>query len=199
MPAHTPCTPSIISEFSVGALRHPTLADAASIHELVAADGVLDGNSRYCYLLVCRDFADTSLVVCDREGVAGFVIGYRPPQRRSTLFVWQVGVAKRARRQGLGRLLLRSLLAAPASAGVEFLEATITPSNNASRRLFASVAESIGAACREGPGFPAELFGGGDQQGPRHEEERCFLIGPLASGWLADDGFSRGGRSNGDF
>lgn len=180
-------------------MRHPTLADAAAIHELVAADGVLDGNSLYCYLLVCRDFADTSLVVCDGEGMAGFVTGYRPPQRRSTLFVWQVGVAKRARRQGLGRRLLRSLLAVPASAGVEFLEATITPSNHASRRLFTSVAESLGVAWHEGPGFPADVFGNAGRHGLPHEEERCFRIGPFASGWLADGGFSRGGRSDGDF
>lgn len=183
----------------MGALRHPTPDDAAAIHELVVTDGVLDPNSVYCYLLICRDFAATSLVATDDAGLAGFVAGYRPPARPTTLFVWQIGVAPRARRQGLGQLLLHRLLAAPGCADVEFVEATITPSNGGSRRLFTRLAESIGAGWQEGPGFAAGLFGDGDRPGRQHEEERCFRIGPLATGRAADNGFSRGGRNDGDF
>ena len=183
----------------MGALRHPTPDDAAAIHDLVVAGGVLDGNSVYCYLLICHDFAATSLVATDGTGLAGFVAAYRPPARPTTLFVWQIGVAPRARRQGLGCRLLRRLLAAPGCADVEFVEATITPSNEASRRLFTRFAESLNATWQEGPGFAADLFGSGDRPGRQHEEERCFRIGPLATGRAADDGFSRGGRNDGDF
>ncbi|MEX2375678.1 MAG: diaminobutyrate acetyltransferase, partial [Dehalococcoidia bacterium] len=75
----------------------PIQHDAAPIWQLVHDDGGLDLNSPYAYLLVCTDFAQTSLVATDATGVVGFIAAYRPPTRPDATFVWQVGVAKRAR------------------------------------------------------------------------------------------------------
>jgi L-2,4-diaminobutyric acid acetyltransferase len=174
-------------------MRHPVSADAAAIHRLVRTDGGLDLNSLYCYLLIGRDFSRTSLVAIRRgttgESLAGFVSAYRPPERPGTLFIWQIGVARDARRQGLARRMLHRLLALPACRGIRLLEATVTPSNEASRGLFTRLAADLGAACRVEPGFAAELFAGGgpsigaagagDAHEP-HEREDCFVIGPLA-------------------
>lgn len=192
MPAETSTPPPAFEHASAVELRHPVPADAAAIHRLVRTDGGLDLNSLYCYLLIGRDFSRTSLVAIRRgtagESLAGFVSAYRPPERPASLFVWQIGVARDARRQGLARRMLHHLLALPACRGIRLLEATVTPSNEASRRLFAGLAADLGAACRVGPGFAADLFAGGDPSGAAHaaaagqphEREDCFLIGPLA-------------------
>jgi L-2,4-diaminobutyric acid acetyltransferase len=152
------------------------VADAASIWRLVRDTGVLDVNSPYCYLLVCRDFAATSLVACVDGAIVGCALAYRPPPQPDTLFVWQIGVAAAARGRGLGRRLLAGLLALPAARDVTHLTATVTPENVASRRLFAGFARGLGVACVVDPaaGFAAELFDGG------HEREDAIRIGPLA-------------------
>jgi L-2,4-diaminobutyric acid acetyltransferase len=163
-------------------VRHPVPADAAAIHRLIRIEGGLDLNSLYCYLLLCTDFSRTSLVASVAGDVIGFVVAYRPPPRPDSLFVWQVGVSRNARGQGLARRLLRDLLALPACDGVQYLEATVTPSNAASRRLFTRLAEELGVPSEMGPGFTEELFCGGDSiSGEKpHEAEERWRIGPLA-------------------
>ena len=142
---------------------------------LVRDSGVLDANSPYAYLLLCDHFADTCLAAFRCDELVGFVTAYRPPIRPNSIFVWQIGVAATARGCGLGKRLLRNLLALPACRDVRFLEATITPSNAASWRLFESVARDLGVRLETQVGFRAEDFGSS------HEEERLLIIGPLDS------------------
>lgn len=144
------------------------------MHQLVQEGGVLDENSLYCYLLLCRDFAETCLLAFRGDSLVAFVTAYRPPRRPECLFAWQIGVAASARRRGLAGRLLENLLEQPGCAGVRFIEATITPSNAASRKLFASLAMTLNAPCHVLPGFAGELFGTSE-----HEEEELFRIGPL--------------------
>lgn len=175
----TPTAPDAADEAAKqdnGAIRfrHPTAEDGHAVWSLVGESPPLERNSCYAYLLLCRDFAATSLVA-ERDGaLVGFVIGYRRPARPDTLFVWQVGVAESARGCGLGREMLLELLAPNAADGVGRLEASVAPSNEASRRLFASLARDVGAPCREETLFAPDLFPGG------HEEEVLFRIGPFA-------------------
>lgn len=157
------------------ALRNPTVADAAKLWRLVRESGVLDENSCYAYLLLCEHFADTCVVALRDENVVGFVTAYRLPNRPEAVFVWQVGVDASARRQGLAQALLDHLLDLPACRGVRFLEATVTPSNRASRRLFESVARKRGVGCVWGRGFVAADFGG-----PSHEDEELVRLGPFS-------------------
>jgi L-2,4-diaminobutyric acid acetyltransferase len=155
-------------------LRPPARTDAAAIHELVNQSGGLEANSRYAYLLLCDHFGETGVVAERDDRLEGFVAGYLIPVRPDTVFVWQVGVAESARRTGLGKRLLRALVRRPACREVHHLEATVTPSNQASQRLFRSFARELGAPCREGPGYPASEFG--DQA---HEDEVLFRVGPF--------------------
>ena len=160
-------------------MRSPDVTDAAAMHRLVREDGGLDLNSVYCYLLICSHFAGTSLVAEGQAGLAGFVAAYRQPAQPETLFVWQIGVAAGRRRQGIGRRLLRALWALPACRGARFLEATVTPSNLASRGLFVEFAREREAAFRTEPGFSGELFGAAPVGERPHEPEERFRIGPL--------------------
>ncbi len=154
--------------------RTVRLADAGSISKLAAESRVLDENSHYCYLLLCRDFAETCVVGCRGSEVVGFVTAYRPPNRPDVIFVWQIGVAEASRGQGLATGLLSALIAQPACRSTRFLEATVTPSNTASRRLFESFAKTLQVPCSIEEGFTAAQFNHGT-----HEEEELYRIGPL--------------------
>ncbi len=157
-------------------LRRPTVDDGAEIWRLVRETGVLDENSPYAYLLLCRDFARTSLVAERDSRLAGFVTAYRPPERPHVLFVWQIGVSQSARRQGLGLRLLSALVARSRDGepAIEFVEATVAPSNTASRRLFDTLAADLGAPVKTVAGFSEADFPPGG-----HEAEPLICIGPL--------------------
>ncbi|HEV2767420.1 MAG TPA: diaminobutyrate acetyltransferase [Acidimicrobiales bacterium] len=158
-------------------LRAPVAGDAAPMWRLAVDTGALDVNSPYAYVLVCTHFASTSLVAVDPEelkDLVGFAAAYRTPDDLDVLFVWQVGISAERRGAGLGGRLLRGLLAQPGNRGVRWLDATVTPSNRASERLFHSFAQSLGVACEPTGSYPPELFPGGN-----HEPEVLYRIGPL--------------------
>jgi L-2,4-diaminobutyric acid acetyltransferase len=154
--------------------RHPRVADGLALWRLVDEAGTLDLNSTYAYLMVCRDFPDTCIVAEQAERIAGFVMGYRPPQKPDTVFVWQIGVALDARGHGLASRVLDRLMQSEACATVRFLETNVTPSNRASRALFESLARRLRAPLEELEGFEGSLF-----PDPSHEPERLLRIGPF--------------------
>lgn len=159
-------------------MRTPTVSDGAGVWSLLSEAG-LDHNSPYAYLLVCTDFAETSVVAEDEEGLVGAVAAYRPPTRPDAVFVWQVGVADRARGRGLARRMLHEVLALPANKDVRELTATVTPDNEPSLRLFRGLARELGVECRERPRFAVEHF---PPDAGAHEPEHELAIGPLPRG-----------------
>jgi len=156
-------------------LRPPGIPDARAIHGIVCRSGTLDENSPYAYLLVCRDFADTSVVAEEGDALVGFVAGYTPPARPKTLFVWQVAVEPEQRGAGIASRMLCELAARLAPRGIDRMEATVTPSNVASRRLFERFAKGAEAELRTEPCFLASHFP--DSPEP-HEPEELLRIGP---------------------
>ena len=154
-------------------LRPPAPTDGRPVAGLVADTGVLDVNSDYAYCATFKHFSATSVVAAADDVVGGFVTAYRPPDRPDVLFVWQVGVDERYRGQGLATRMLQWILDQPACRNVQWLETTVTPSNQPSRARFQRLSQRLGTACQVGPGFgPAEL-------GPDHEPEELFRIGPI--------------------
>lgn len=155
-------------------LGAPGVRDGAAIHQLVEACKPLDLNSTYAYLLLCEHFADTC-VRAEREGrTVGFISAYRPPRRDEVVFVWQVAVAEEMRGQGLARTMLEHLLARPALRGCRYLETTVSPSNEPSRRLFHGLARELKAPVTE-----RVLFGEKDFGKAHHECETLIRIGPF--------------------
>ena len=59
--------------------------------------------------------------------------------------------------------------------GVRYLEASVTPSNEASSRMFRGFARAFDAPCNETNLFRADQF----PKGEAHEEERLLRIGPF--------------------
>ncbi|NQV23590.1 MAG: diaminobutyrate acetyltransferase [Rhodopirellula sp.] len=156
-------------------MRAPATNDASEIWRLVRESGVLDQNSAYLYLLLCRDFSDTCLVAESEQRIVGFVTAYRLPTDSRTLFIWQVGVCASARRQGIALKMLAELVNQTRS--LDFIEATVAPSNLASRRLFESLARGRGVSLTDiaDAGFLTGDFPPGD-----HEAEPLLRIGPLS-------------------
>ena len=156
-------------------LGAPRVRDGVAIHRLVDACKPLDLNSIYAYLLLCEHYAATC-VHAERAGrTVGFISAYRPPQRGEVIFVWQVAVAEEMRGQGLARAMLRELLARPALHGCRYLETTVSPSNEPSRRVFHGLAREIRAPVTERMLFAEPDFG--DEH---HECETLIHIGPFA-------------------
>lgn len=152
------------------------MADGPALWQMAVDSVALDVNSPYAYLLWCRDFAATS-VVAEVGGaphkLGGFVTGYRRPEQPETLMVWQVAVNTAHRGAGLAGRMLDHLATTLVPEGVTHLETSITPDNEASRRLFSAFARRWDAdlAC-------SELFGAGLFP-ESHLAEELFRIGPL--------------------
>ena len=164
-------------------MREPRPDDAAALWRLVRDSGSLDLNSPYVYLLICTDHAATSVVATDEhDRPVGFVAAYRPPPEPDAAFVWQVGVAERARGQGLAKRLLKAMLSREANHDARVLTATVTPGNAASLALFRRVASDLSAGVEEHERFPADVFPEG------HEPEVELRIGPLVAREAAAEG-----------
>lgn len=154
----------------------PTLPDGAAMWRIARESQVLDLNSSYAYLLFCRDFAATSRVAVVDGEVAGFVLGYRRPDRADCLFVWQIAVDARHRGRRISSHLLDDLVLGSAADGapVRSVETTITADNTASQALFASFARRWGARIATSDLMSADHFPDGG-----HAAEPLYRIGPL--------------------
>lgn len=162
----------ITGDMSIIQFRKPRPEDGKKIWSLVDSTGVLDLNSAYSYMMLCKYFPDTC-AVAEKDGrVVGFVSAFHSPDDPQTLFVWQVAVAQSERRKGLGIRLLKEILGREACREIRYLETTISPSNMASQSLFQTLARDLKAPCRVLTGFSANLFPGGN-----HEDEPLYRIG----------------------
>ena len=151
----------------------PSTADGAAIWRIARDSGKLDLNSSYAYLMWCHDFADTSAVARVNNDVVGFVIGYRRPARPDTVVVWQIAVDSSQRGRGTAGALLDALVERLVTQGVRHMETTITPDNDASNALFASLAKRWDAVMDRAGTFDSGEFP------DEHESEIRFRIGPF--------------------
>jgi len=156
--------------------RAPCALDGPELYALVKRCKPLDVNSRYCYIILCEHFSSTCVVAEKNKKVIGFITAYIPPERRDTLFVWQVAVDNHMRGQGVAKQMLRNLLSRRNLKRIHFIEATVNPSNNASRSLFTSLSNAANCLIDEDLIFPATMFGDG-----AHEQENLIRVGPINS------------------
>ncbi|MFN7003331.1 MAG: diaminobutyrate acetyltransferase [Roseinatronobacter sp.] len=133
--------------------RAPTKDDGSEVWNLVAACPPLDQNSMYMNVVQCDHFAQTCIIAERKGQLLGWISGHIPPDAPQTLFVWQVAVHADARGLGLGKQMLRELLARPATRGIQQIETTITRSNAASWGLFRSFARDMGGELTDAPHY----------------------------------------------
>lgn len=154
-PSQTSTTPTSVSTIDY---RPPSVEDGRRLWEIASDSQVLDVNSPFAYVLWCHDFAATSIVAEIDGRPIGFVTGYQRPDNPAVLMVWQVAVDHAARGNGVAATMLHKLFLRCASAGMVAMHTTISPDNEASQRLFASVAAARGLELRRQDLFDAALF-----------------------------------------
>lgn len=154
--------------------RNPKARDGKYLREIAKSSKTLDVNSAYYYLIMCRHFAKTCIVAEQDEKIVGFVTAYIPPNTPDAVFVWQVAVDEKYRGQGIGVRMLVSLYKNLKTLNIKHLEATITPSNQASVNLFTAVARELKASFT----FEKEFFSAANFGENIHEPEILFYIGP---------------------
>lgn len=155
-------------------IRQAESTDGGKMQLLAEQCPPLDLNSKYCYLLMSTHFSQTSTVAVDGDELVGFQTGYFKPQQPEVLFIWQIAVGSTGRGRGLAKRMIRDLLARFPRGRVSFLEQTVTKSNEASRALFKSMAQELGASLEETLLFGPDHFGASD-----HEPEYLLRIGPI--------------------
>lgn len=139
--------------------RLPATSDGFQIHQLIADSPPLDLNSVYSYHLLSDHFRDTCVVAEHLGEIVGFISAYRIPERLDTLFVWQVVVSEKLRGQRVAWRMLEALLARFSRDALRYVEATVNPSNAASRGLFERLAKNQGTAVYEETYLDASAFG----------------------------------------
>jgi L-2,4-diaminobutyric acid acetyltransferase len=156
-------------------IRHAQPEDGKKIWSLIRDIGVLDLNSVYCYLLLCRHFSKSCLVAEDGKNLAGFITTYKVPEDETTLFIWQIGVAENARHMGLAKKLIMELLQSDYCKFISRIQATVSPSNTASLSLFKSLSRDLNTTLTQTDYFDTALF----PVDQHHEKEMLLTVGPF--------------------
>jgi len=151
---------------------NPVREDSPGIYALIKHSPPLDLNSRYAYMLVATHFASSSVVAKVDGNIVGVISAYILPNSPETLFVWQVAVDDSMRGQGLAKQLIEQALVK--SPNAKWIETTITPSNEASQKLFRSITAKLKTSMEVIPFLPKSLFGE-----DAHEDEELYRIGPF--------------------
>lgn len=154
--------------------RTPTDDDGKEIWQLIKNIGVLDLNSSYNYLMWAKYFDQTSVVVERNKKIVGFISGFIQPNKPTHLFIWQVAVDNSERKKGLALNMLKAILNRSICKEIDYLEATVSPSNEASAALFQKLAIELKTDCQITECFTENQFPGKD-----HEQEQLFTIGPF--------------------
>ena len=155
-------------------IREPTESDGAEIWHLVKAP---ERSTRTrCTATFCS--ARTSPRPAPwRSGMGKRSAGSPATFRRrirDRLFVWQVCVREDARGNGLGKRLIRDILARRACRDVSHVNTTITDDNAASWSLFGKLARSLDADLERTEHFEEEAHFDG-----HHATEHLVSIGPF--------------------
>lgn len=144
------------------------------MYELAKNSKVLDVNSDYCYLMWSTYFPNSSMVATYNHQVIGFITGFVPPENKDTLFIWQIAIDEDYRGNGLATKMIDALYSQMKNQNIRYIEATVTPSNTPSNKLFSGLARKKGAnytitRCFEQEDFPDNTT----------EEEFAYRIGPI--------------------
>lgn len=150
----------------------PKKNDAKYIFNLIKDGGTLDVNSEYLYLLQATDFRSSCCVALDDEQIIGFVSGYVLPDKKDTLFIWQVAVDQNYRGQNLAKNMILEIFNRDELGDIKNIYATVSPSNIPSRRVFEKIAAGLGVGMVEKTLFEISDFN------DAHEEEVLYKIGP---------------------
>lgn len=144
------------------------------MYQIAKDSKVLDVNSDYCYIMWSTYFQNSSMIATYNEKVIGFISGFIQPENNDTLFIWQIAIDEQYRGNGLANKMIHSLFEKVKSNNVSYIEATVTPSNTPSNKLFANLARKM-----EANYTITRCFSEADFPDKSKEEEFTYRIGPI--------------------
>ena len=151
--------------FSAGiTFRKPKARDGLAIWKIIQSCPPLDTNSKYCNVLQCDLFSDTSVLACMDGKPIGWLSAFREPKDDNALFVWQVAVLPASRGKAVGAQLLRHLFFNERLQTISRLRTTITRENHASRAMFLQFSDNYGGHAYETECYDERLHFDGSHQ-----------------------------------
>lgn len=153
-------------------ILHPTISDANHMWRL-AKKSNLDVNSSYSYLMMTKFFNGRCFVIKSPDDkVVGFVTGFI--LKDDVYFIWQIAIDPEYQGQGLSRSLLDVAINKLMRVHkIKFIQATVSPDNDASMGLFKKIATSYNTFFAMKDGFQESHF---PDEKP---EEKLIQVGPL--------------------
>ena len=124
--------------------------DAEKVKKLLAKCGkpYVPPYNLYVYWMLERYLSKTCKVAEKDNKVVGFVSGM-PDIERQVVFIWQLCVDKELRKQGIATGLLDALFQEARDMDYNYIELSITDSNNISQSFFQKYAEKKGLKLKE--------------------------------------------------
>ncbi|HKK12625.1 MAG TPA: diaminobutyrate acetyltransferase [Flavobacteriaceae bacterium] len=155
-------------------IRKPQINDGKDIWKLVKRIGNLDLNSEYCYFMTADLFSDHCAIVADEDSqeLLGFALCIVKPEKKDTLFVWQIGVDQRAQGNGLAKKMI-NFIVDNQDHKLSYIQATVTDDNKSSRALFSSIARFYKADITK------EIYIDAANFNHSHHSEYLYNIGKL--------------------
>lgn len=154
--------------------RNPSIEDAAEMWN-IANETSLDLNSSYSYLMMAELFSETCLVVEDNDKIVAFTTAFEFKKSPDTLFVWQIAVLPKYRKEKLAQRMLQKLVKSTKS---KYIQATIEEANIASFSLFESLANKFEAKFQRQQGFDEDHFP------DDHNSETMIKVGPIKNEFI---------------
>ena len=156
-------------------ITSPRKKDGSAVAKLIKRCPPLDLNSTYHYLIQSHYFSKTCSIAFDNKKIVAFVSGFINPSRNNSLFIWQVAIDEDYRGKELGIELIEFIL--KQNKNINSIEATVTETNSASRRMFQKICEKYQIKLSE-----QTLFDKEQDFSKEHDSEILIKIGPLNKG-----------------
>lgn len=130
-------------------IRGGSEADVAAVHAFVADCPPLTLHTEFTYWVLLRYWGSYCLIAEEDGMIASVLLAIGTSSAEDLVYLWQIGVAPRARRSGLAQRMLQEFAARASSDGRTRVQVSIAPDNPASLRLFAQLALEQGDELRE--------------------------------------------------
>jgi phosphoribosylamine--glycine ligase len=118
------------------AVRSPNETEFMRIHRFVKSCDRMEKYPEHLYRIVLRYHGDVCFVAESKGRIVGFVMGMRSEREPEKIFIWEIGVNRKMRGQGVATRLLNAMESKALDMGCRRMEATIDPANRASYSLF---------------------------------------------------------------
>ena len=125
------------------------MEDFPAVRRVIDESESLDHHTDYTYWVALSQWPDLFLTARNADEVVGFAFGLRSAHHPERLFLWQIGVQAKYRRQTAATALVRELCTRAVDQGMNELWMTIADEIAPSLSLFRKIASAFDSAMIE--------------------------------------------------